>query len=128
MPHFTIEYSANLDGVVDMTALCREVLKTALASGVFETGAVRVRAIRCDACAIADGALDNSFIDMSLRLAAGRDLATRKSLGEQVFEAMTQFLALQFPTQHFALSFEIREIDPQLSWKKNSIHERLRKS
>ena len=126
MPHFTIEYSSNLDGVVDLTALCREVLKTALASGVFETGAVRVRAIRCDAYAIADDMPDNSFIDVSLRLAAGRDLATRKNLGDQVFEAMTQFLALQFPAQHFALSFEVREIDPQLSWKKNSIHDRLR--
>lgn len=128
MPHFTLEYSANLDGVVDMTELCREVLKTALASGVFETGAVRVRAIRCDAYAIADGKPENSFVDVSLRMAVGRDLAVRKRLGDQVFEAMTQFLALRFPAQHFALSFEIREIDPQLSWKKNSIHERLRKA
>ena len=31
-----------------------------------------------------------------------------------------------FETPHFALSFEIREIDPQLSWKKNAIHLRLR--
>ena len=123
MPHFTLEYSANLDGVVDITELCREVLKTALASGVFETGAVRVRAIRCDAYAIADGKPENGFVDVSLRMAVGRDLAVRKRLGDQVFEAMTQFLALRFPAQHFALSFEIREIDPQLSWKKNSIHE-----
>ena len=104
------------------------MLKTALASGVFETGAVRVRAIRCDAYAIADGKPENGFVDVSLRMAVGRDLAVRKRLGDQVFEAMTQFLALRFPAQHFALSFEIREIDPQLSWKKNSIHERLRKA
>lgn len=128
MPHFTLEYSANLDGVVDMKALCRQVLKAALATGVFETGAVRVRAIRCDAYAIADDKPGNSFIDVSLRLAVGRDLSTRRSAGDQVFEAMTQFLALRFPTQNFALSFEMREIDPQLSWKKNSIHERLRKA
>jgi 5-carboxymethyl-2-hydroxymuconate isomerase len=31
-----------------------------------------------------------------------------------------------FETPHFALSLEVREIDPALSWKKNSIHLRLR--
>ena len=128
MPHFTIEYSANLDGKVDMRALCREVLKAALATGVFEVGAVRVRAIRCEAYAIADDRPENGFIDLSLRLAAGRDLALRKKLGEEVFAAISRFLESQFATKHFALSFEIREIDPQLSWKKNAIHERLRKA
>ena len=128
MPHFTIEYSANLDPLVDMKALCREVLKAALATGVFEIGAVRVRATRCDAYAIADGRPENGFIDLSLRLAKGRDAATKKRLGDQVFAAMTAFLASRFETKFFALSFEIREIDPDLSWKKNAIHERLRKA
>jgi 5-carboxymethyl-2-hydroxymuconate isomerase len=31
-----------------------------------------------------------------------------------------------FGTPHFALSLEIREIEAALSWKKNSIHARLR--
>lgn len=127
MPHFTIEYSANLDSRVDMTALCEEVLKTALESGVFEMGAVRVRAIRCEDYAIADDKPENGFIDLTLRLATGRDLAVRKKLGEQVFGAMTRFLEPEFASKHFALSFEIREIDPELSWKKNAIHDRLRK-
>jgi 5-carboxymethyl-2-hydroxymuconate isomerase len=127
MPHFTIEYSANLDGAVDMLALCEEIRRVALSTGVFETGAVRVRAIRCDHFAIADGDPRNSFIDVSLRIGAGRDLATRKRIGEQVFAAMQTFLSALFASQHFALSFEIREIDRELSYKRNSIHERLRK-
>lgn len=128
MPHFTIEYSANLDPLVDMQGLCREVLKTALASGVFETGAVRVRAIRCDHYAIADDKPENGFIDLSLRLASGRSSGTKKEIGDQVFDAMTRFLAPLFLTKNFALSFEIREIEPTLSWKMNAIHERLRKA
>ena len=76
MPHFTIEYSANLDGVADMTTLCREVLKTALASGVFETRAVRVRAMRCSAYAIADEARDNSNAES----ATGRCAVTLPSI------------------------------------------------
>lgn len=127
MPHFTIEYSANLDGVVDISALCEEICRAALSTGAFETGAVRVRAIRCEHFAIADGDPRNSFIDGSLRIGAGRDLATRKRIGEQIFAAMQTFLSALFASQHFALSFEIRQIDPELSYKRNSIHERLRK-
>ena len=126
MPHFTIEYSANLDGRVDMQALCDEIIDAALASGLFEVGAVRVRAIRCDAYAIADRHPENGFIDLSLRLAAGRAPEAKKKLGDAVFDRMSAFLAALFETPHFALSFEIREIDPALSWKRNAIHPRLR--
>ena len=52
MPHFSIEYSGNIDA--DMAAFCREVSAVILATGLFETGAVRVRAIRCDAFSIAE--------------------------------------------------------------------------
>jgi 5-carboxymethyl-2-hydroxymuconate isomerase len=125
MPHFTIEYSANLDGVVDMQGFCEEIRRAALATGAFETGAIRVRAIRCEYYAIADIDPRNSFIDVSASVAR-RDLAVKKKIGEAVFAAMTSFLGGLFEGRHFALSFEIREIDPELSYRKNSIHERLR--
>ena len=127
MPHFTIEYSANVERMVDIRAFCEEIRRAALQTGVFEIGAIRVRAIRCENYAIADTDPENGFIDVSLRIGAGRDLATRKKIGDEIFAAMTRFLGMIFEDQHFALSFEIREIDPQLSYKKNSIHERLRK-
>lgn len=127
MPHFTIEYSSNLDGKADIKGLCDAILREALASGVFEIGAVRVRAIRCDAYAIADNLPENSFVDLSLRLAAGRPADVKKKLGDAVFAAMEKHLAPLFGTQHFALSFEIREIDAELSWKRNAMHPRLRR-
>jgi 5-carboxymethyl-2-hydroxymuconate isomerase len=125
MPHFTIEYSANLDTEVDMQSFCEEILRAALSTRVFEIGAVRVRAIRCEYYAIADNHPANSFIDVSARVAR-RDLAVKQKVGEAVFAAMTAFLGGLFDGKHFALSFEIREIDPELSYRKNSIHERLR--
>ncbi|MBI4046145.1 MAG: 5-carboxymethyl-2-hydroxymuconate isomerase, partial [Devosia nanyangense] len=42
------------------------------------------------------------------------------------FKAVGDYLAPLFDTPHFALSLEIREIHPDLSWKKNAIHPRLR--
>lgn len=126
MPHFVFEYSSNLDGKVDFDALCGCVLDTILESGLFEIGAVRVRAVRCEAYAIADRLPENAFIDMSLRMGAGRSAEDRKRLGDRIFAVVTEHLSMLFATPHFALTLEIREIDPDLSWKKNAIHPRLR--
>ena len=126
MPHFTMEYSSNLDDKVDFDGLCRAVHATIMKTGLFELGAVRVRAIRCEAYAVADLLPENGFIDMSFRIGAGRTFDERKAPGEAIFATVTEFLAPLFKTPHFALTLEIREIDPDLSWKKNAIHPRLR--
>jgi 5-carboxymethyl-2-hydroxymuconate isomerase len=126
VPHLTLEYSANLDGAVDFDVLCQALLKALLDSGQVERGAPRVRAIRCDAYAIADAAPENSFIDMSLRLGAGRTLDQKRTMGEALIAAVQPLLTAQFVHPHFALSLEVREIDPDLSWKLNTMHARLR--
>ncbi|MBY5524153.1 5-carboxymethyl-2-hydroxymuconate Delta-isomerase [Rhizobium leguminosarum] len=128
MPHFTMEYSANLDRTVDFDALCRVVHAEILKTGLFEVGAARVRAIRCEAYAIADLLAENAFIDMSFRIGEGRSEDDKRRTGEAIFQAVTQHLETLFQTPHFALTLEIREIDPALSWKKNAIHLRLRKT
>jgi 5-carboxymethyl-2-hydroxymuconate isomerase len=126
LPHLTLEYSANLENAADIGGLCAAALEALLETGLFEAGAIRVRAVRCEFYAIADGHAANSFVDASLRAGAGRSFEQKKRAGEAVFAALARFLAPQFDTPHFALSFEIRDIDPELSWKKNAIHPRLR--
>ena len=126
MPHFTMEYSANLDRSVDFGGLCNVVHATVMQTGLFELGAVRVRAIRCAAYAVADLLPENGFIDMSFRIGEGRDPAERSMAGEAIFAAVSDFVKPLFETPHFALTLEIREIDPGFSWKKNAIHPRLR--
>jgi 5-carboxymethyl-2-hydroxymuconate isomerase len=128
MPHMAIEYSANLDGRVDMTRFCEVVQQAILDTGLFEVGAVRVRAFRAEAYAVADRLAENGFIDMNFRIGKGRSLEDRKKAGEAIFAAASAHLGKLFETPHFALSLEIREIDPELSWKKNAIHPRLRKA
>jgi 5-carboxymethyl-2-hydroxymuconate isomerase len=126
VPHMAIEYSANLDSKVDMDELCALVSRTILDTGLFEPGAVRVRAFRAEAYAVADRLPENGFIDMNFRIGKGRSAAERKRAGEAIFSAASAHLAKLFETPHFALSLEIREIDAELSWKKNAIHPRLR--
>ena len=117
---------ANLEGRTDLDALCVALLETVLETGLFEIGAIRVRALRADHYAIADRLPENAFIDLNLRIGKGRTAEEKKRTGEALFATANTLLAPLFETPHFALSLEIREIDAELSWKKNAIHPRLR--
>ncbi len=99
MPHFTIEYSANLDGRVDMGKVVEIVRKAAVETGIFPIGGIRVRAIRCEHYAIADGSAQSGFLAMLLRLGEGRDLAARKKAGEHIFKALSSHLDPVFAGQ-----------------------------
>ena len=126
MPHFTIEYSANLDGRVDMGAVVELVRNAAVQTGIFPLGGIRVRAIRCEHYAIADGGKNFGFLDMVLRLGEGRDLATRQKAGEHIFKVLSAYLDPVFANSKFALSFDMQINDKETSWKRNNIHEALK--
>jgi 5-carboxymethyl-2-hydroxymuconate isomerase len=126
MPHFTIEYSANLEGRVDMEKVVEVVRKAAVETGIFPLGGIRVRAISCEHYAIADGNPQFGFLDMVLRLGEGRDLATRKQAGEHIFKALSAHLDPLFAQSQFALSFDMQINDKDTSWKRNNIHEALK--
>jgi 5-carboxymethyl-2-hydroxymuconate isomerase len=126
MPHFTLEYSANLDALVDMGQVVEMVRKAAVETGIFPLGGIRVRAVRCAHYAIADGNAQYGFLDMVLRLGEGRDLATRKTAGEHIFKALSDYLDPVFAKSLFALSFDMQINDKDTSWKRNNIHEALK--
>src|SRR5438445_1743825 len=126
MPHFTLEYSANLDARVDMGKLVELVRKAAIETGIFPLGGIRVRAIRCEHYAIADARQDYGFLDMVLRIGEGRDLATRQKAGEHVFQALSKYLDPVFAGSKFALSFDMQINDKDTSWKRNNIHDALK--
>jgi len=126
MPHFTLEYSGNLDARVDMGKAVEVVRKTAVETGIFPLGGIRVRAVRCEHYAIADGNPDLGFLAMVLRLGEGRDLATRKKAGEHIFKALSAYLDPVFANSKFALSFDMQINDKETSWKRNNIHDVLK--
>ncbi|WP_440638611.1 5-carboxymethyl-2-hydroxymuconate Delta-isomerase [Bradyrhizobium sp. PUT101] len=126
MPHFTIEYSANLDDRLDIGAVCEVVRNAAVETGIFPLGGIRVRAIRCEHYAIADARQDYGFLDMVLRIGEGRDLKTRQNAGEQIFQALSRHLDPVFAASKFALSFDMQINDKDTSWKRNNIHDALK--
>jgi 5-carboxymethyl-2-hydroxymuconate isomerase len=126
MPHFTLEYSANLDTRVDMAKVVEVVRKAAVETGIFPLGGIRVRAVRCEHYAIADGNKDLGFLAMVLRLGEGRDLPTRQKAGEHIFKALSTYLDPVFAGSKFALSFDMQINDKETSWKRNNIHDVLK--
>ncbi len=122
MPHFTIEYSANLDGHVDMGAVVELVRKAAVETGIFPLGGIRVRAIKCEYYAIADGAPEPRLSRHGAAARRKARFATRKKAGEHVFQALSAHLDPVFASGKFALSFDIQINDKETSWKRNNIH------
>lgn len=126
MPHLSIEYSAGLETKADLSALCEALQAAMVQSGIFPLAGIRVRAFRADHVMIADGHRDNDFAAMTLSVGAGRSETELKSAGDLIFATAQKALEDCLSGPHFALSLEIREINPKLSWKDTPIHARLR--
>ncbi|PHO04887.1 5-carboxymethyl-2-hydroxymuconate isomerase [Rhodobacteraceae bacterium 4F10] len=125
MPHFQIDYSGNLEEVVDMAGLCEHIRATASQIETFPMAGIRVRAVRVDHYAIADGNPKHGYIDISIRLRAGRPDDVKKDATTRIFEAAKAFLAPAMASHPVALSLEMRDIDPALSPKTGTIRDHL---
>lgn len=125
MPHFQIEYSGNLEQVLDVTALCEHIRATAVEIDTFPLAGVRVRAFRADHYSIADGDPKHGFVDISIRLRAGRTPEVKTDATQRIFDAAQAFLAPAIASHSIALSLEMRDIDPDLSPKTGSIRAHL---
>ena len=127
MPHAIIEYSANLEPELNYWSLVEAVHMAALETGVFPVGGLRTRAAKREAHRIADGHPDNGYVHLILKIGHGRDFETKKEAGEAVFAALCEFLQPLYDTRPLAISFEIQEIDKDLNFKKNNLHEHVRR-
>jgi 5-carboxymethyl-2-hydroxymuconate isomerase len=126
MPHLTIQHSQALAERHDMSMLCNQLRQVMIAEGCFPVGGIRVRAWPTPAQSIADGHPDNTYADLVLRMGAGRSMDVKRAAGVSIMSAAEAFFADDLAGGYFALAFEIVEIDPELSWKTNSIHARLK--
>jgi 5-carboxymethyl-2-hydroxymuconate isomerase len=125
VPHFHIEYSANLESLVDMAQLCEAVRAKAAAIDTFPMAGIRVRATRVDHVAIANGNPKHGFVDLSVRLREGRPHDVKRDAISQIFAVLTDFMAPSMETLSVALSAEMRDIDADLSPKFGNIRDHL---
>ncbi|PIE12854.1 MAG: 5-carboxymethyl-2-hydroxymuconate isomerase [Rhodobacterales bacterium] len=125
MPHFHIEYSGNLEDRIDIGRLCDHIRAVAVGIDAFPLPGVRVRATRVDHYAIADGNPEHGFIDISIRLRAGRPDDVKQDATARIFAAARDFIAPAMARHPIALSLEMRDIDPALSPKTGTIRDHL---
>lgn len=126
MPHQTIEYSANLDADIDIEELVAAMHDTAVAIDALPIGGIRTRAARRDHYRIADSHPDNTFINVTLRVAP-RSPEVKKDAGETLFQTLRDFIQPIFDKRPMSLSLEIQEIDPENRWKHSNIRDYLAK-
>ena len=125
MPHLMIDYSANVEPDVDIDALCDTLRDAAASIDAFPLAGVKVRAVRVDHYAIADGNPEHGFIDISVRIREGRDMETKQNAAQKLFDAAKEFVADVMQRRSLALSLELRDIDAALSPKSGSIRKYL---
>ena len=127
MPHQIIEYSANLEDLLDIQALVDGLHENAMAIDGLPLGGLRTRAVRRDNYQVADQHPDNAFVHMILKLGHGRSEEKKKAFGDAIFDALCRLLEPVSSTSPLAISFEIQEIHPTLTWKKNNLREYIAK-
>jgi 5-carboxymethyl-2-hydroxymuconate isomerase len=127
LPHLIVEYSANIEGEIALDALLDKLHACALRTGVFPIGGLRVRAHRADAYRIADKASDNGFVHVTALIGHGRPLDVQQRAGEELLAALTEHLGPLFARSPLAISLNIQEMHPVLNFKKNNLHEYVKK-
>ena len=128
MPHIQLEYSGNIEALIDIGALCEALRKEACAIDAFPMPGIRVRATKVEHYAIADGAAHHGFIDMSVRLREGRDQQTKEDAIQRLFEALKTCVEPAMKENSIALSAEMRDINAALSPKYGTIRDHLEKN
>ncbi|MCZ6658096.1 MAG: 5-carboxymethyl-2-hydroxymuconate Delta-isomerase [Gammaproteobacteria bacterium] len=126
MPHLIIEYSDNIESAMDLDGLMLKLRDCAVASGVFPLGGIRIRGERRDRYLVADGDPDNAYIHLMARIGHGRDLETRRAVAKDLFTTLCDHVEAMFEHRGLGLSFELVEIEPETSFKKNNLHERIK--
>jgi len=123
MPHIIIEYSSNLRDQLQPQKFVKKVHEAAMATAEFGPATLRTRASERTCYEIGDGHADNGFIHIVMRVRPGREPKAKRHLGEQVFNAVCDYLEPIFASRPLGLSFEVQEIETDFRFLKNNMNE-----
>jgi 5-carboxymethyl-2-hydroxymuconate isomerase len=123
VPHLIVEYSVNLEPLINIQALVDAIHHGALATGVAPIDALRTRAEPRNVYRIGDGHPDNSFIAVAARLGAGRTPEQKHRFLTAVLDATEALLGSH--ATNVMISVEYQEIDPEFRINKNNIRDAI---
>lgn len=122
MPHFIVEYSANLEHELDLERLFANVHRQLIAMQQFPTGGIRSRARRIEHYCFADGLGDYAGVHVELKLSANRPQAMREEVGQHIFATLEAHFADLQARRFLALSMEVGLFHPGSFFNSNNLH------
>jgi len=125
MPHQIIEYSENLESMMDVHALLDGMHKAAAETDGLPLGGLRTRVAVRNHYEIADQSPANAFVHVILKLGHGRSEEVKQGFGDRLFPILCKLLEPVAANQPLAISFEIQEIHPKLTWKQSNLREHM---
>ncbi|WP_395541209.1 tautomerase family protein [Neotabrizicola sp. sgz301269] len=125
MPHAWIEVSANIAKEPEVARLARTVYDSALKTGLFPVGGVRVRFQELSDVIVGDGHPDNSFVHVVLRIGAGRTLEAKKAAADEIFAQVKSLMEPLAARRPLAVAFEVQEMSADLNYKFNNLHQHI---
>ena len=152
MPHLVVLYTGNLDAVVDMPALCRELADAMLAvrdedgKPVFPTGGTRVLAYPAPHFAVSDGGAagraagvgktgiatsdpgEYGFVYLNLRMGRGRSDATQKRAGDAILACARARFDAEMATRHIGLTVQVDVGGEVFDAKHSTLHPLFQKA
>lgn len=127
MAHVIVEWTDNLEGEADIRGLLAMIAATLRDSdGVFPWGGIRVRAIKLSDYVIADGKADDAFVNITVKMGAGRTAEFKRAFFTALFEQVKAHFADIYARRYLALSLYVEEADEGGSFRHNNIHARFR--
>lgn len=107
MPHAIIEYSEQLEEIIDTGMLMQSVHSALLHSGEFAEKDVKVRLYSCRHALVAGKEAD--FVHCLIYLLSGRSKATKKAIASGVLAAMQNE-----GIQAASISVDVRDLDREV--------------
>lgn len=129
MAHAIVEWTDNLEADDFRIRPLLETIARAMreADGIFPWGGIRVRGIRLTDYVIADDSGMDAFINITVKMGAGRSPGFKRSFFTGLFEQLKADLQPLFDRRYLALSLYVEETDETGSFKHNNLHARFRK-
>lgn len=121
MPHIQIDYTANLADAVSGGRLVDKVHQAAVDSGIFPVWGIRTFARPLSDYRVGNGETGNGFVNVTVRIAPGRNLALCQRIQRELFGAVLQVMQPMFEYHRLGCQLEITEFDADVSVYQNNL-------
>jgi len=110
MPHCILEYSHNLVDRPDLRHVLQEVNGALIATGLFDPGDIKSRAVAHDTVVIGDGATDRTFVTVDVQMLEGKSDAVKAQLAESVLAVLERAYPETLARTRCSLTVQITDI------------------